>query len=183
MLLVSAQRGPARLQPTYKHFLQSGNKQMGHFGHLSEGEAGDWTAALVQIHHFTVTISGDVPFGQQHAAVCEACQEAEQSCQYGRVPNLSSDHQSGSRKTARTNGHEVQVLVYTQAGHFCGFVAWDGREDPGAQRIPPVPLLQVPDLHLQQKVPLVWRQRGPLVLKPLAEEILSVFMCRSLQQQ
>lgn len=59
------------------HFLQSGNKQMCDLCHLAEGEACDRDGALVQSQSFTVTISGDVTFGQNHTAICEACQEKQ----------------------------------------------------------------------------------------------------------
>ncbi len=58
-------------------FLQSGNKQMCDLCHLAECEACDWAGALVQSQSFTVTISGDVTFGQYHTAICEACQETK----------------------------------------------------------------------------------------------------------
>lgn len=54
-------------------FLQSGDKQMRDLRHLSESEACDWARTLVQRQSFTVTIPGDVAFGQNHAAICEAC--------------------------------------------------------------------------------------------------------------
>lgn len=41
--------------------------------YLAEGEAGDGAISLMQSHSFTVTISGDVTFGQNHTAICEAC--------------------------------------------------------------------------------------------------------------
>lgn len=50
-----------------------------------------------------------------------------------------------------TNGHEVEVLVYTEARHFSWFVSRNCRKDPRAQRVPTVSLVQVPDLHLQNK--------------------------------
>lgn len=59
----------------YMDFLQSGNKQMCDLRHLAEREACDWAGALVQSQSFTVTISGDVTFGQNHTAICEACQQ------------------------------------------------------------------------------------------------------------
>ena len=62
---------------TYMNFLQSGNKQMCDLCHLAECEASDRAGSLVQGQSFTVTISGDVTFGQNHTAICEACQETE----------------------------------------------------------------------------------------------------------
>lgn len=56
------------------NFLQSGNKQMCDLCHLAEGEACDWAGSLMQSQSFTVTISGDVTFGQNHTAIREACQ-------------------------------------------------------------------------------------------------------------
>lgn len=52
-----------RGMPTYKYFFQSGNKQMCNFCHLAEGQACDGAAPLMQSQSFTVTVSGDVPFG------------------------------------------------------------------------------------------------------------------------
>lgn len=43
--------------------------------YLAEGEAGDGATSLMQSHSFTVTISGDVTFGQNHTAICEACRQ------------------------------------------------------------------------------------------------------------
>lgn len=57
--------------------LQRGNKQMCDLCHLAEGEACDRAASLVQSQGFTMTISGDVTFGQNHTAICEACQETQ----------------------------------------------------------------------------------------------------------
>lgn len=62
---------------TYVDFLQGGNKQMGNFCYLAEGEASDRASSLMQSQSFTVTISGDVTFGQNHTAICEACQETQ----------------------------------------------------------------------------------------------------------
>lgn len=56
-------------------FLQSGNIQMCGLCHLAEGEACDWAGSLVQSQCFTVTVSCDVTFGQNHTAIGEACQE------------------------------------------------------------------------------------------------------------
>lgn len=56
------------------NFLQSGNKQMCDLCHLAEGKACDWAGSLMQSQSFTVTISGDVTFGQNHTAIREACQ-------------------------------------------------------------------------------------------------------------
>ena len=64
-------------EQTYVDFLQSGNKQMCDLCHLAEGEACDWATSLMQSQSFTVTISGDVTFGQNHTAICEACQERQ----------------------------------------------------------------------------------------------------------
>lgn len=47
---------------------------MGGLSHLAEGETSDGAISLVQGQRFTVTISGDVTFGQNHAAIREACQ-------------------------------------------------------------------------------------------------------------
>lgn len=47
---------------------------MGGLSYLAEGETSDGAISLVQSHSFTVTISGDVTFGQNHTAICEACQ-------------------------------------------------------------------------------------------------------------
>lgn len=64
------------MMETYMDFLQSGNKQICDFCHLAEGKASDWARSFMQSQSFTVTVSGDVTFGQNHAAVCETCQEA-----------------------------------------------------------------------------------------------------------
>lgn len=48
---------------TYADSLQSGNKQISHFGDLAEGEACNWTSSFMQGQSFAVTISGDIPFG------------------------------------------------------------------------------------------------------------------------
>lgn len=40
--------------------------------HLAEGEACDWGASLMQSQSFTVSVSGDVTFGQNYTAICEA---------------------------------------------------------------------------------------------------------------
>lgn len=73
-----------RTHQTYKNFFQSGNKQIGCFCHLPEGESSDWATPLMQSQSFTVAVSGDVTFGQNHTAVCEACREtkhdAEKDC-------------------------------------------------------------------------------------------------------
>lgn len=50
-----------------------------------------------------------------------------------------------------TNSHEVQVLMYTEAGHFGWFVAGNCRKDSGAEWIPTVSLVKVPDLHLENR--------------------------------
>lgn len=47
---------------------------MGGLSYLAEGETSDGATSLVQSQSFTVTISGDVPFGQNHTAIREACQ-------------------------------------------------------------------------------------------------------------
>lgn len=47
-----------------------------------------------------------------------------------------------------TDGHEVQILVYTEARHFCGFVARNSRKYPCAERCPAVFFVKVPDLYL-----------------------------------
>lgn len=47
--------------------------------HLTESEACDWTGSLMQSQSFTVSVSGDVTFGQNHTAICEACQETQQN--------------------------------------------------------------------------------------------------------
>lgn len=133
-----------RASHTYKDFLQSRHKQVRHFGHLAEGQARDGAAALVQGQRFTVAVSGDVPFGQNHAAVREACPQT----------TLAAEAASCERVTdgeGLTNSHEVQVLMDTKAGHLCWFVTGNCREDPGAQRVPAVSLVQVPDLHLERK--------------------------------
>lgn len=60
---------------TYIDLLQGGYKQMRDLSYLAEGEAGDGAISLVQSHSFTVAISGDVTFGQNHTAICEACRQ------------------------------------------------------------------------------------------------------------
>lgn len=60
-------------QQTYIDLLQGGYKQMCDLSYLAEGEAGDGARSLMQRHSFTVAISGDVTFGQNHTAICEAC--------------------------------------------------------------------------------------------------------------
>lgn len=65
-------------------FFQSGNKQICDFCHLAESEACDWAGSLVQSQSFTVTISGDVTFGQNYTAICEACQETQRPLQTGK---------------------------------------------------------------------------------------------------
>lgn len=40
--------------------------------------------------------------------------------------------------------------MYTEAGHFGGFVAGDRGEDPSAERIPTVSLVKIPDLDLKK---------------------------------
>lgn len=49
-----------------------------------------------------------------------------------------------------TNGHEVEILMHTEAGHFGGFVARDRGEYPSAERIPTVSLVKIPDLYLKK---------------------------------
>lgn len=118
---------------------------MGGLSYLAEGETSDGAISLVQGHSFTVTISGDVTFGQNHAAICEACRR--------EASFKTEDEENSEREQTRvscllTNGHEVQILVYTEARHLCGFVARDRREDPCAERSPAVFFVKVPDLHL-----------------------------------
>lgn len=52
--------------------------------HLAEGEARDWTSSLMQSQSFTVTVSGDITLGQNHTAICEACQETQQLLRSGK---------------------------------------------------------------------------------------------------
>ena len=44
-------------------FFQRRYKQVCDLADLAEGEAGDWTGALVQRQRFAVAVSGDVPLG------------------------------------------------------------------------------------------------------------------------
>lgn len=60
---------------TYMDLLQGGYKKMRDLSYLAEGEASDGAISLMQSHSFTVTISGDVTFGQNHTAVCKACRQ------------------------------------------------------------------------------------------------------------
>lgn len=46
---------------------------MGNFSYLAEGEACDGAGSFMQSQSFTVPISGDVTFGQNHTAIREAC--------------------------------------------------------------------------------------------------------------
>lgn len=72
-------------------FLQGGNEQMCDFHHLSESKACDWTGALVQCQSFTVTVPSDVPFGQNHAAICKACETSHISyCEMSQYQYFSS---------------------------------------------------------------------------------------------
>lgn len=59
-------------EPTYMDFLQSRDEQVRRLRNLAESQAGDRNGPLVQGQGFTVTVSGDVTFGQNHAAICEA---------------------------------------------------------------------------------------------------------------
>lgn len=68
--------GPQSKQ-TYVDLLQGGYKQMCDLSYLAEGEAGDGARSLMQSHSFTVAISGDVTFGQNHTAICEACRQGK----------------------------------------------------------------------------------------------------------
>lgn len=54
-------------------------------------------------------------------------------------------------ETCLTYGHEIEVLIYTQARYFCWFVAWNGGENSGTKRISTVSLFKVPDLYLKKK--------------------------------
>lgn len=119
---------------------------MGGLSYLAEGETSDGAISLVQSHSFTVTISGDVTFGQNHTAICEACQ---QEASFKNKERENSEREQTRDSWHLTNGHEVQILVYTKARHLCGFVARNCRKDPRAERSPAVFFVKVPDLHLQ----------------------------------
>lgn len=49
-----------------------------------------------------------------------------------------------------TNGHEVEVFMYTKARHFSRFVARNCRENPCAERAATVSLIKVPYLYLRK---------------------------------
>lgn len=133
---------------TYMNSLQSGDEQMCDLCHLAESEARDRAGSLVQSQSFTVTISGDVTFSQNHAAVCEACRETQRPPSTGKSePN--SDYWEISLRL--TDGHEVEVFMHAEARHFSRFVAGNRGENPRAQRIPAVSFVEVPHLHLKDK--------------------------------
>lgn len=50
-----------------------------------------------------------------------------------------------------TNGHEVEVFMYAEAGHFSRFVARDCRKNPCAEWISAVSLVKVPNLYLRME--------------------------------
>lgn len=57
-----------------------------------------------------------------------------------------------------TYGHEIEVLVYTETGHFCRFVSRNGWKYPSAQRTAAVSLIRVPHLYLIYKQVNINRQ-------------------------
>lgn len=64
-------------------------------------------------------------------------------------PNLNYSRLIGSaEEIPLTNGHKVEVLVYSEAGHLCWLVPRNSWEYSGTQRIPAVSLVQIPYLHL-----------------------------------
>lgn len=70
-------------EQTYMDFLQSGNKQMCDLCRLAESKACDGAGSLVQSQSFAVAISGNIAFGQNHTAICEACQTTQQPLETG----------------------------------------------------------------------------------------------------
>lgn len=132
---------------TYIDLLQGGYKQMCDLSYLTEGEAGDGAISLMQSHSFTVTISGDVTFSQNHTAICEAYRQEKLLKQCQRQPKDRTDR-PWNISWHLTNGHEVQILVYAKARHFCGFVARNCRKYPCTERSPTVFFVKVPDLYL-----------------------------------
>lgn len=92
MQLDQAMRGSfLRAQHTYIDLLQSGYKQMGGLSYLAEGETSDGAISLMQSHRLTVTVSGDVAFGQNHTAVREACQREQSLEDRGRETSERTD--------------------------------------------------------------------------------------------
>lgn len=50
-----------------------------------------------------------------------------------------------------TNGHEVEVFMYTEARHFSWFVTRNCRKNPSAERISTVSFIKIPNLHLKNE--------------------------------
>lgn len=71
------------------------------------------------------------------------------------VPDTSMVSHVPEKKTGQekdcTYGHEIEVLVYTETGHFCRFVSRNGWKYPSAQRTAAVSLIRVPHLYLMYK--------------------------------
>lgn len=55
----------------YLNFLKRSHKQMRNFSCLTESQTCDRTASFMQGEGFTVSVSGDVTFGQNYTAVCK----------------------------------------------------------------------------------------------------------------
>lgn len=58
---------------TYQDILSSGNKQVGSFARLAEGETRHRVTPFVENLRLAVPIPGDIPFRQHNTAVGKAC--------------------------------------------------------------------------------------------------------------
>lgn len=93
------------------------NKQVSGLSCLAKGQSRNRIVALVQNLGLAMPVPGDVPFVQCNTAIC------------------------------KTNGHKVEIFMDSQTRHDSWLCPWNGREDPSAEWIATISLLQVPDLY------------------------------------